>query len=143
MTTHRRTRLLALALLAIPLALAACGGKNEASGGAITEGGGTTTEVSGGGVAASCAFIVQYDGHDYFGNAVKVAPEPGGTLGTGTFPPCNDTGGALPTVPAEEVAVSAIQGVRPSVAIMLPGRTDVVLVRDDAKPKDLPKDLIR
>jgi len=140
MTTHRRTRLLALALLAVPLALAACGGKNEASGGSITEGGGTTTEVR---VAASCAFVVHYDAHDYFGTRVKVDPVPGETLGTGTFPPCNDTGGALPTVPAEEVAVSAIQGVPPSVAIMLPGRTDVVLVRDDAKPKDLPEDLIR
>jgi hypothetical protein len=37
--------------------------------------------------------------------------------------------------------VSAIQGVPPSVAIMLPGRTDVVLVRDDAKPKDLPEEI--
>ena len=86
-----------------------------------------------GGVSASCAFIVRYDGHDYFGTAVHVKPVAGDSLGTGTFPPCNDTGGALPTTPAEEVAVAEIQGVPASVAIMLAGRTDVVLVRDDVE----------
>jgi hypothetical protein len=30
-----------------------------------------------------------------------------------------------------------VQGVPPSVAIMLAGRNDVVLVRDDVKPHDL------
>ena len=135
MIIQRTTRFLVLALLALPLALAACGG-----GGSTEVSGGQTTEATAdGGVAASCAFQVHYDGHDYFGAAVKVAPVPGDTLGTGTFPPCNDTGGALPTIPAEEVSVAEIQGVPPSVAIMLPGRTDVVLVRDDVEK--LPKEL--
>ena len=132
MTIQRTTRFLALALLVLPLALAACGGKSpEASGGA-------TTEVSGGGVAsASCAMLVEYDGHTYLGTAVAAAPVVGGSLGNGTIPPCNDTGGAGTTIPAEQVEVTSVQGVPPSVAIMLAGRNDVVLVRDDVKPDNL------
>ena len=123
-----------LALLALPLVLAACGaGSNEASGG------GQTTEVSGGGVSASCAMLVSYDGHNYLGTAVDAKVVPGESLGNGTIPPCNDTGGAGTTIPAEQVEVTAVQGVPPTVAIMLAGRDDVVLVRDDVTK--LPKEL--
>ena len=81
MTIQRTTRFLALALLALPLALAACGGKSpEVSGG-------VTTEVSGGGAAASCAMLVEYDGHTYLGTAVEAAPVAGDSLGNGTIPP--------------------------------------------------------
>jgi hypothetical protein len=137
MTIQRTTRFLALALLVLPLALAACGGKSSEA----TEdtSGGQTTEVSGGGGSASCAFIVSYDGHDYFGNAVEVTPVAGASLGTGTIPPCNDTGGALEPTSAEEVEVTEVQGVPPTVAILLAGRTDVVLLRDDVQK--LPKEL--
>jgi hypothetical protein len=131
MTIQRTTRFLALALLALPLALAACGGKSpEASGG-------DTTEVSGGGAAASCAMFASYDGHTYLGTAVEAAPVAGDSLGNGTIPPCNDTGGAGTTIPEEQVEVTSVQGVPPSVAIMLAGRSDVVLVRDDVKQHDL------
>ena len=132
MTIQRTTRLVALALLVLPLALAACGGESpEASGGA-------TTEVSGGGVAsASCAMLVQYDGHTYLGTAVAAAPVAGGSLGNGTIPPCNDTGEAGTTIPADQVEVTSVQGVPHSVAIMLAGRNDVLLVRDDVKPHNL------
>jgi hypothetical protein len=128
MTTHRPFRLLAVVLVALPLVLAACGGRStEVSGG-------STTEPSGGGVAAgACAMLVQYEGRNYLGTAVEVTPVPGVSLGNGTIPPCNDTGGAGTTIPAEQVEVTAVQGVPPSVAIMLAGRTDVVLVRDDVK----------
>jgi uncharacterized protein DUF6281 len=134
MTIQRTTRLLALALLALPLALAACGSaSNEVSGG-------QTTEVSGGGgVAASCAMLVSYDGHNYLGTAVEVKAVPGDSLGNGTIPPCNDTGGAGTTIPAEQVEVTGVEGVPPTIAIMLAGRTDVVLVRDDVTK--LPKEL--
>lgn len=134
MTIQRTTRFLAFALLVLPLALAACGGKSSEA----TEGG-VTTEVSGGGAAASCAFIVAFDGHNYLGNAVEVTPVAGESLGTGTIPPCDDTGGALEPTSAEEVEVTEIQGVPPTVAIMLVGRTDVVLVRDDVQK--LPEEL--
>ena len=108
MTIQRTTRFLALVLLVLPLALAACGGKSaEVSGGA-------TTEVSGGGVAsASCAMLVSYDGHTYLGTAVEAAPVAGDSIGNGTIPPCNDTGGAGTTIPAEQVEVTSVQGVPP------------------------------
>ena len=132
MTILRTTRFLVLALLILPLALAACGGESpETTGGA-------TTEVSGGGVAsASCAMLVEYDGHTYLGSAVEAAPVPGDSIGNATIPPCNDTGGAGTTIPAEQVEVTSVQGVPPTVAIMLAGRNDVVLVRDDVKAHDL------
>jgi hypothetical protein len=132
MTIQRATRFLALALLVLSLALAACGGKStEASGG------GATTEMSRGGASASCAMLVSYDGHTYLGTAVEAATVAGESIGNGTIPPCNDTGGAGTTSPAEQVEVTSVQGVPPSVAIMLAGRNDVVLVRDDVKPHDL------
>jgi len=132
MTTQRTTPFLVPALLVLPPALAACGGKSaDVSGGA-------TTEVSGGGVAsASCAMLVEYDGHTYLGTAVEAAPVAGDSLGNGTIPSCNDTGGAGTTIPEEQVEVTSVQGVPPSVAIMLAGRSDVVLVRDDVKQHDL------
>ena len=46
-------------------------------------------------------------------------------------------GGAGTTIPAEQVEVTSVQGVPPTVAIMLAGRNDVVLVRDDVKPQDV------
>ena len=110
-------------------------------GGSSTEIGGTTTviEIDGGVPAASCAMLVEFDGHDYLGTAVDVEPAPGESLGSGTIPPCNDTGGAGTTIPAEEVEVTAVEGVPPTVAIMLAGRSDVVLVREDVTK--LPKEL--
>lgn len=134
MTTYRPFRVLTLVILALPLGLAACGG------GSAEVNGGSITEVSGGGVAAgACAMLVRYDGHDYLGTALDAEPVPGDSLGNGTIPPCDDIGGAGTTVPAEQVEVTAVQGVPPSVAIMLAGRTDVVLVRDDVTK--LPKEL--
>jgi hypothetical protein len=81
--------------------------------------------------------LVEYDGHTYLGTAVEATPVPGDSIGNATIPPCNDTGGAGTTIPAEQVEVTSAEGVPPSVAIMLAGRNDVVLVRDDVKPQDL------
>ncbi|HEX3255198.1 MAG TPA: DUF6281 family protein [Gaiellaceae bacterium] len=131
MTLLRSISFLAVGLLVLALSLAACGGKT-------TEPNGQTTEVNGGD-AASCAMLVRYDDHNYLGAAVEQMPGPGESLGTGTIPPCNDTGGAGTTIPAEEVEVTAVEGVPPTIAIMLAGRTDVVLVREDVEK--LPKEL--
>ena len=138
MTIRRSTQFLAMLLVAaLPLALAACGGETEVSGG-------SSTEVSGGvSGSASCAFLVRYDGRAYLGNGVEVAPVQGGSLGTGMIPPCNDTGGLGTGSPAEEVEVAEIQGVSPTVAIMLPGRNDVVLIRNDVDFDALPPELVR
>ena len=87
--------------------------------------------------SASCAVLVKYDEHTYLGAAVEAAPVAGDSLGNGTIPSCNDTGGAGTTIPAEQVEVTSVQGVPPSVAIMLAGRNDVLLVRDDVKPHNL------
>ena len=125
------TRLLALTLVA--LALGACGGEGT------KESGGTSAEPSGGVASGACAMLVHYDGHDYLGASVDAKVVPGDPLGEGTIPPCNDTGGAGTTIPAEQVEVTAVQGVPPTVAIMLAGRTDVVLVRNDVTK--LPKEL--
>jgi hypothetical protein len=134
MTIQRTTCFLAFVLLAVPLVLAACGG------GSTEAGGGQTTEATAdGGVAASCAMLVSYDGHNYLGTTVEGKPVAGESLGNGTIPPCNDTGGAGTTSPAEEVELTAVQGVPPTIAIMLAGRTDVVLVRDDVTK--LPEEL--
>jgi hypothetical protein len=122
--TLLRSSFLAVGLLVLALSLAACGGK--------------ATEPNGGD-AASCAMLVRYDDHNYLGAAVEQMPGPGESLGTGTIPPCNDTGGAGTTIPAEEVEVTAVEGVPPTIAIMLAGRTDVVLVREDVEK--LPKEL--
>jgi Family of unknown function (DUF6281) len=142
MTIQRTSRFLALALLVLPLALAACGGKttDEASGGSS---GGPTAEVADAGASASCAFVVLYEGHQYFGNGVQIAPVQGESLPNGTIPPCNDTGGAGTTPPPEQVEVAEIEGVPPATAIMLPGRTDTVLLRDDADFGALPPELTR
>jgi len=134
MTIQRKARLRAVALVVLPLALAACGGTSDPSGSSTAVAGG-----EGGVASASCAMLVEYDGHNYLGAAVEVTPEAGESLGTGTIPPCNDTGGAGTTIPAEEVEVTAVRGVPPSIAIMLTGRGDVVLVRDDVEK--LPKEL--
>jgi len=131
MTIQRTTRFFALALLVLPLVVAACGGQGSEAGA------GDTAEVGGGGAAASCAMLVEYDGHRYLGTAVEAAAVPGDSIGNATIPPCNDTGGAGTTIPAEQVEITSVEGVPPSVAIMLAGKKNVVLVRDDVKPHDL------
>ncbi|UUU23807.1 DUF6281 family protein [Streptomyces sp. DSM 40750] len=51
------------------------------------------TAMSGGGEsAASCAFVVEYEGHEYMGMDSGEF-EVGAKVGTALAPPCNDTGG--------------------------------------------------
>jgi hypothetical protein len=114
------------------LVLAACGGESAAPTGesapppAET---GAGDGAAGGGPLAACIFAVEFRGATYAGLAVRVAPEEGEPVGTGTVPPCADTATDAPEA-AEEVELVAIAGVSPDVAVAFPGRTDVVLVRE-------------
>jgi hypothetical protein len=135
MTIRKSTRLLVVALVVLPVGLAACGGENTGVSGR------SSTEVSGPAAAAGCAMIVRYDGHKYIGTGVRGTPVEGDSLGNGTFPPCNDTGGLGDSSDGEQVPIAEVQGVSPSIAIMLAGRPDVVLVRDDVELDALPKDV--
>ena len=123
-----------LSFLFLALALGGCG-----SGGARDDGPAAGSE----GVAASCALAVQYEGHTYLATGVEVAPRQGKSLVGGTFPPCDDTGGAKDPAPAEEVQIAELEGVDPSVAILLVGRDDVVLVRDGVDTDALPPEVTR
>jgi hypothetical protein len=132
--TRRAIPFLVVALLTLPVALAACGG------GSTEVGAAPSTEIGGSGVAAGCAMVVRYEGHDYIGREASVRPVQGESLGNGTFPPCSDTGGLEPSH-SEPVPIAEVQGVSPTIAIMLAGRPDVVLVREDVLPNALPGEL--
>jgi Family of unknown function (DUF6281) len=101
-------------------------------------GGGGAREAVGG--SASCAYVATFRGHTYSGVTVHVAPVAGRRLGAAQFPPCDDTGGSLPAAPAERVAVAELPGVPSSVALVVVGQDDVLLVRD---PKRLTAEIRR
>jgi hypothetical protein len=105
-----------------------CGGGNQENDAPIVE--------------ASCAFIVEYEGHRYVGNYAHVSPIDGKPLGTATQPGCQDTPDG-PAPEAREVDVSAIDGVSPDVAITIRGRDDSILIRDDTDSERLPGALAR
>jgi hypothetical protein len=123
MNAGRRSLAFGLAMTLLCLATAAgCGGDGER--GACKQ---RSPSVE---VAGSCAFVVEYDGHRYFGNAAPVGPVEGRPLGTATQPGCQDTPD-LPAPPDSEVEVAEIEGVRPDLAIMIRNRDDTVLIRED------------
>ncbi len=93
--------------------------------------GGAAETVGGSG---DCAYIVTFNGHRYWGVTVQVAPVPGRRLGAAKFPPCDDTGGSLPAGPSERVPVAELPGVASSVALVVLGQDDVLLVRDPKRP---------
>jgi hypothetical protein len=86
---------------------------------------------------AYCVAALVYDGHVYSRQQIRTAVTEGRSLGSGTFPRCNDTptaGGA----PAKEIEIAEIQGVSPSIAVIGRGDAGVVYVRDDVDPHSLP-----
>jgi hypothetical protein len=93
-------------------------------------------------VAASCAFVVEYGGHRYLGSAAPVGPVEGKLLGTATMPGCEDTPNA-PVPDDAEVEVAEIEGVDREIAIMIRGRDETVLLREDVDPQRLPPQLTR
>jgi Family of unknown function (DUF6281) len=86
---------------------------------AILTRGGPTSGVSGSG---SCAFIAHYRGATYNGVSVQVAPELGRRLGTASLPSCEGGG-------SQTLAVAAMKGVSPAVALVWVGTNDTLLVR--------------
>lgn len=117
-------RFAALLLASFALAAAGCGGGARA--------------VVGG--SADCAYIATFQGRSYSGVAVEIAPVPGRRLGAAHLPPCDDTGGAIPPGPGERLPVAELPGVPGSVALVVLGQDDLVLVRD---PKRLPDEVRR
>jgi hypothetical protein len=111
-------------------------------GGAGCGGGEAVDDGARANVAGSCAFVVEYGGHRYFGNAAPVAPAEGKRLGTATMPGCQDTPNA-PTPADADVEVAEIEGVDREIAIMIRGRDETVLLREDVDPERLPPPLSR
>jgi Family of unknown function (DUF6281) len=95
--------------------------------------GSSHTHIVGGG-SRDCAYIATFNGHTYSGVAVQVTPIPGRRLGAATVAPCDDTGGSLPAGPGERVPVAELPGVPSSVALVVLGQDDGVLVRDPKRP---------
>src|SRR4051812_10095018 len=133
MDARRSSIAFGLAMTGFCLTGAACGGDGARD---------ATAERTHADVAASCALLVEYDGHRYLGNAAPVGPVEGKSLGAATVPGCQDT----PNEPApadSEVEVAEIKGVPREVAIMIRGQGETILVRDDASYKRLPPEVTR
>jgi hypothetical protein len=83
-----------------------------------------------GGQAAngSCAAILHWQGRTYMGLSTAVSPRRAGRLGSGAYPPCNDTGGSSG---AQQVSVYRLRGVRPSQAVLT---DEGVFVADQTRP---------
>jgi hypothetical protein len=84
-----------------------------------------TTE---GGGEAACAMVLRYHDRSYAGTTVHIVPPQGSRVGFAVVPGCNDTG-QKQAPPDEKIAVARLRGVSPEVALVMPGRDDVVLVR--------------
>lgn len=66
--------------------------------------------------SASCALVVTFQGHSYrpVHGEEDATFTVTGPLGTGHFPPCNDTGGTPDTSPGQPVTVYRVQGLDPA-----------------------------
>lgn len=84
----------------------------------------------------SCAALLLYGGETFVGNATSIGPVEGAPLGQATDPGC----GGEP--PARRVAVVAVVGVSPALAIMRPGKREV-FIREHAEGRALPPSLLR
>jgi len=88
-----RTPLLSLTLLLAGVALSSCSSRD-------------------GGGEASCAAVIEYRGHAYWGSGpLKRDPATTGRLVAGVIPACDDSGGQQPEDPAEPVEVAELADV--------------------------------
>jgi hypothetical protein len=87
----------------------------------------------GGGGAASCAAVIEYRGHTYWGSGpLKRDPATTGRLVAGAIPACDDSGGQQPEEPEEQVEVAELADVPLDTAFTWNGG---IFVRDG---RDLP-----
>src|SRR5437870_2223703 len=70
----------------------------------------------GGNGAGSCAAILHWQGRTYVGIGTAISPRRGDELGSGQYPPCNDTGGSNGR--PQQVAVYRIRGAIPTRAVV-------------------------
>ena len=83
---------------------------------------------TGGSAAASCVAAIEWHGTMYVGTAVlRSPPKLGGSLGDGTVPPCDDTGGGDGTG-SRSVALAAVDGVPPDQVVAKSGDPSTVYV---------------
>jgi hypothetical protein len=108
---------LAIAVVAI---LAGCSSETEGGAGAGAVG------------EASCALVVRYQGENYEGTGVEVAPLEGKRIGSAVLPGCEAD------EPDEQIRVARLPGVSPEVALVWVGNNDTVLVREGT---DLPPEI--
>lgn len=85
------------------------------------------------GVVVDCSPLLHFDGRTYYGYGdVTVIPPPSRRLGTGTFPPCKDTGGTpRGHARAEKVPVRLLSRLDPRVAVVV--RSDQVFIAKHAR----------
>ena len=77
---------------------------------------------------ASCAFVADFDGRRY-SDLAGAEFTLGTAVGTAVLPTCDDTGGNDdPGIAAREVRAYSVVGVDPSVAIVVDGSTETLLV---------------
>jgi uncharacterized protein DUF6281 len=95
------------------------------------------------GVTASCAAVVEYEGHWYVGSHVDVPALEGRSLGDGTTPPCEDTGPSTHGAQPRSVGLVELSGVSPTVAVLSTGHDDLVYIRDDVDRSAIPAALAK
>ena len=128
---------LLIALLIVSV-LAACGSDSD-SPPPRQESSGEVSSSSGGSSSAVCALAVEFRGATYFGQSVSIAPEAGEIVGEAGLPACNDTNGA--SEEDEVVEVASFPGLSPDIALVWPGRGDIVFIREGTEP--LPPQIAR
>jgi Family of unknown function (DUF6281) len=82
--------------------------------------------------AGSCALVVRYQGENYEGTGVQIAPLEGKRIGSAVLPGCEAD------EPDEQIPVAQLPGVSPKVALVWVGNNDTVLVREGI---DLPPEV--
>jgi Family of unknown function (DUF6281) len=126
---RRRNRQIFAGALALLIAGAGVGGLYGIRAIGKAPSGGQLSKASSGGTPgeASCVFIAKFEGRTYVGVGVDITPIEGSPLGSAVVPGCDDTGGPPP--PSSKVRVSSFPGLPASIALVIPGNDQTVLVR--------------